>query len=304
MIPLADISVFKFGGTSLSKPEILIELHKRAFSHTETPKVIFVCSALKGVTRKLMELPESPKDKKIREQVLSQLQDQHNDLINKIFFGRYLNIAKDDLNKQIETLRSILIRTPDYYPSIVGYGETMSTDLYSLFLEMNGHKHLKFDATEFVKTKEIPGSKFSAINLHHSRRYVRERMPEKLKRSDILLTQGFRGKDYPSNLDSILSLDGSDLTAGFFAEALDAKEFILVKDVRGVLKNMQSDIYDPANTFEELTHKGYGKMFKGKNEYPAYPSSIELVAPKNIPVWICSEQDFEVGTRIITRTEE
>jgi aspartokinase len=295
-----DITVFKFGGTSLSKPEILTELHKRAFSHVETQKVIFVCSALKGVTRILMGLAENTPSKQERSKVLSELRDRHDDLINKIFFGKYLNIAKEELNKQIRSLESLLIKTPDYYASIVGYGEIMSTNLYSFFLEMNGHKHLKFEASEFIKTVENPKSRFSDINLHHSHRFIRQRMPEKLRNFDILLTYGFKAKHYPSNLDSILSLNGSDLSAGFFAEALDAKEFVLVKDTRGVLINPQGDIYDPANTITELNHKGYGKVFNGELEYPVYPSSIELVANKKIPIWICWEQDFEIGTRIVT----
>lgn len=295
---LTDISVFKFGGTSLSKLEILTELHKRAFSHAETPKIMFVCSALRGVTRKLMGLAEGRTEKKERTKVLTELHDMHNDLIDKIFFGKYLGIAKEILSKQIKSLESILIRTPDYYASIVGYGEIMSTELYSLFLSTNGHKHLKFEASEFIKTVEDPKSNFSGINLHHSHRFVRQKMPEKLRNSDILLTYGFKAKHYHSNLDSILALDGSDLSAAFFAEALDAKEFVLVKDVPGILKNVDGDIYDPANTFTELTYKSFGKMFKGEDVYPVYPRSIELVSSKKIPVWICWEQDFERGTRI------
>lgn len=294
------VSIFKLGGKSLGRSNTLITLPAKIYDYAKTNQILCVCSATEHTTKDLISLYHAivSRDRKTRNNIFKKVQDRHYDLVVRVFTNKELPYVKENLGKLFALLWNDVTKRASY-PCIVSYGEIISTSIFSALLASCGKVHATFDSRPCIRTT---GSLYrSRLNLNKCEKFISQRMPQKFKRNDVLVTYGYLGQDYQSGKTSLLPLNGSDLTAGVFGHVLDTYEVNLVKDVKGVIIDINKDINDPTNIHTVLSHNEYSDLFKGEEVYPAYPESIELLGIKKVPVNFLWDADFnQYGTRIET----
>jgi len=130
--------VYKFGGTSVGKPERMHAIAK-LISEDTTPKVI-VLSALSGTTNSLVAIGEQlfNNNKDAANLLIKSLKDHYQDFIDKLYSNAaYKSKAEDVANKyfqQIEALALIPdfndVMTKPWLPMAKFYQPTFSICIY------------------------------------------------------------------------------------------------------------------------------------------------------------------------------
>ena len=136
-----NLKVLKFGGTSLGSPRNMRLVMKII---ADNKKKIVVLSAMSGTTNALVEISEllSKKDKKAAGILIDKLEGSYRDVVNNLY--EYAdNKEKGDqiIITSFEVIKSSLTGrfTQAAANTIISMGEIISTKLFTLLLEENGH---------------------------------------------------------------------------------------------------------------------------------------------------------------------
>lgn len=283
--------VTKFGGSCLSDSKDILKTSQIVKDYLAKDKVVLVVSAMKGVTDQLYDVVSLVKDKKLRKalDIINEIKDRHletlyvlnskpeavkteTELINLV--NRLENFVKNVVKKRITAARE------DY---IVSFGERLSCSLVAEALETRGMLAYPVDASFVIATD---GNFGQALPLFKkTQNHIKKILFPLLENSVIPVITGFIGFA-PDGCTTTLGRGGSDLSAAYLANLLEAKSLYLWKDVEGFYTS------DPkkdkrARLIKKLSYREAEKMAK-KGAKVVYYKAIRPVERKGIPIYIKS----------------
>lgn len=238
--------VLKFGGTSVGTPESMQQVAKIICNGDN----FVVLSAVSGTTNSLVEISSSIKNGK-QDKVSKQL----NTL--KLKYVPFVEgLLKDDrtliqahkfVNTQFERLEDLTTRiwTTDLDAEILSFGEVLSTNLFSLYLNEIGVDNLLVSALDFMRTNANCEPDLSEIDNRLNN------IIESKNNVQVYITQGFICRDV-NNKISNLKRGGSDYSASLIGEAIGADEIIIWTDIDG-MHNNDPRVVNKTFSVEELS---------------------------------------------------
>lgn len=185
-------------------------------------QVLFVVSAVRGVTRLLRLMVETTigrhsNDKELKDLIISLALENfhkiHSDLITGLFVGEEANKVKIDFEKIFLDLKRCLdaYKAEDnedkFYAQVLKFGELSSSMIFHNYLCSIGVSSTLFDARDYIITT---GNHKDAV-IDHTISFR-----ELFFKENVSVTQGFIGRNSHGE-DTVLGFDGSDLSATHFA---------------------------------------------------------------------------------------
>jgi len=276
--------VFKFGGASVKDAEEIRNLKKILEIYKREPLIV-VISAMGKMTNQLEKLLDS--------WYYTPDSLQSNFEVVKNF---HLDIARQLENKP-EEITAVLLpvldrlfeivlgeNTHNYdkdYDAIVSFGEYLSTQLISTYLNLNGYTNKFACAIELVKTDD--SYREGKIDWKETEKAIQNFVAK--YPNETIITQGFIGGTMTGEITT-LGREGSDFSAAIFAYCLNAQEVIIWKDVPGLL-NADPKFYPNAVKLDEISYQEaielayYGATI-------IHPKTIKPLQNKHIPLFVKS----------------
>jgi aspartate kinase len=291
--------VWKFGGTSVGKPERMQSI--RTLITSDATRKVVVLSALSGTTNGLLAIGESLKanDDADANAKINALKAHYDAFIGELYktdAGRVAGQqAVDNEFSFIRSLTGIKPFTLKQEKELVAEGELLSTQLFQAYLTEEGVASTLLPALEFMR---IDADNEPEIQFTEQR--LAEMLPQHTDKQ-IIVTQGFICRNPRGEVDN-LKRGGSDYTASLIGGAIRADEIQIWTDIDGMHNN------DPRivkNTFpvRELTFDEAAELayFGAKI---LHPSTITPARMFGVPVRLKNTMDPAApGTLIAERTD-
>ena len=273
------MQVWKFGGTSVGKPERMKSI-RQLITEDGQPKIV-VLSALSGSTNTLLSISESlnagnQSDAKAK---ASELRAHYDQFLTELYstpagLGKGQAIVEKEFNF-IDSLIATVPYTGKQEKEMVALGELLSTQIFEAFLQEEGVSSALLPALDFMVIDEDNEPILSVIE----QKLATVLAPVKGKQ--IFVTQGFICRNPAGEVDN-LKRGGSDYTASLIGGAIQAEEVQIWTDIDGMHNN------DPRivkNTFpiRELSFAEAAELayFGAKI---LHPSTITPAKLKGVPV--------------------
>jgi aspartate kinase len=273
------MQVWKFGGTSVGKPERMKSI-RSLITEDGQPKIV-VLSALSGSTNTLLSISESlnagnQSDAKAK---ASELRAHYDQFLTELYstpagLGKGQAIVEKEFNF-IDSLIATVPYTGKQEKEMVALGELLSTQIFEAFLQEEGVSSALLPALDFMVIDEDNEPILSVIE----QRLATVLAP--VKEKQIFVTQGFICRNPAGEVDN-LKRGGSDYTASLIGGAIQAEEVQIWTDIDGMHNN------DPRivkNTFpiRELSFAEAAELayFGAKI---LHPSTITPAKLKGVPV--------------------
>ena len=280
--------IFKFGGASVKDADGV----KNVASVLKTvgyDKTLVVISAMGKTTNALETVIKNYFENKAELQ--SSIQDvkkYHDGILLDLFETSNTKSAAHPVFKGVSDLFEELDgflkwnKSPDYnyvYDQVIGYGELISTNIVSNYLNEIGLKNNWLDVREYIKTDNY----YRRANINWE--VTQEQISKKLDRKVLNITQGFLGSD-DNNFTTTLGREGSDYTAAIFAYCLNAESVTIWKDVPGVL-NADPRYFENAQLLNEISYREAIELaFYGASVI--HPKTLQPLQRKEIPLYVKS----------------
>ncbi len=276
------MKVFKFGGASVNNVERIQNLAGIVKLFEKEPLVIII-SAMGKTTNGLEKVAESffagNKEEALR---LFDVVKQHHLTISKYLLVTKFNECLAQLTDFFTEVEWLLhdkpVREFDYYyDQVVCIGELLSTCIISHYLNEAGIINEWMDVRDLIRTDNT----FRDANIDWT--ITSERITMLNNHSNIFVTQGFIGCT-DDNESTTLGREGSDYTAAFFANILNAESLSIWKDVEGVM-NADPKLFPDAQLISELSFTEVIEMaYYGAQVI--HPKTIKPLQNKNIPLHV------------------
>jgi len=294
------MQVWKFGGTSVGKPERMKSIRQLI---TEDGKAkIVVLSALSGSTNTLLSISESLVQKNTAEAKAktAELRAHYDQFLTELYqtpagLGKGQAIVEKEFN-----FIQQLIDTPNYgakqEKEIVALGELLSTQIFEAFLQEEGVNSVLLPALDFMVIDADNEPVFAKIE---------ENIAKVLKANagkEIYITQGFICRNPAGEIDN-LKRGGSDYTASLIGGAISAEEVQIWTDIDGMHNNdpriVKNTFPIRELSFEEAAELAY---FGAKI---LHPSTITPAKMKGVPVRLKNTMEPSAyGTLISDKTTD
>jgi aspartate kinase len=273
------MQVWKFGGTSVGKPERMKSI-RQLITEDGQPKIV-VLSALSGSTNTLLSISESlnagnPTEAKAKSNELRAHYDQFLTELYSTPSG--LGQGQAIVAKEFDFIDSLIATSPytaKQEKEMVALGELLSTQIFETFLKEEGVSSALLPALDFMVIDEDNEPLLSVIE----QKLAAVLAP--VKDTQIFVTQGFICRNPAGEVDN-LKRGGSDYTASLIGGAIQAEEVQIWTDIDGMHNN------DPRivkNTFpiRELSFAEAAELayFGAKI---LHPSTITPAKLKGVPV--------------------
>jgi len=273
------MQVWKFGGTSVGKPERMKSI-RQLITEDGQPKIV-VLSALSGSTNTLLSISESlnagnPTEARVKSNELRAHYDQFLTELYSTPAG--LGQGQAIVAKEFDFIDSLIATSPytgKQEKEMVALGELLSTQIFEAFLKEEGVSSALLPALDFMVIDEDNEPLLSVIE----QKLATVLAPVKDK--NIFVTQGFICRNPAGEVDN-LKRGGSDYTASLIGGAIQAEEVQIWTDIDGMHNN------DPRivkNTFpiRELSFAEAAELayFGAKI---LHPSTITPAKLKGVPV--------------------
>ena len=273
------MQVWKFGGTSVGKPERMKSI-RQLITEDGQPKIV-VLSALSGSTNTLLSISETlnagnPTEAKAKSNELRAHYDQFLTELYSTPAG--LGQGQAIVAKEFAFIDSLIATSPytgKQEKEMVALGELLSTQIFEAFLKEEGVSSVLLPALDFMVIDEDNEPLLSVIE----QKLATVLAPVKDK--NIFVTQGFICRNPAGEVDN-LKRGGSDYTASLIGGAIQAEEVQIWTDIDGMHNN------DPRivkNTFpiRELSFAEAAELayFGAKI---LHPSTITPAKLKGVPV--------------------
>jgi aspartate kinase len=273
------MQVWKFGGTSVGKPERMKSI-RSLITEDGQPKIV-VLSALSGSTNTLLSISESlnagnPSEAKVKSDELRAHYDQF--LLELYSTPAGLGQGQGIVAKEFAFIDSLIATSPytvKQEKEMVALGELLSTQIFEAYLQEEGVSSVLLPALDFMVIDEDNEPILSVIE----QKLATVIAPVKDKQ--IFVTQGFICRNPAGEVDN-LKRGGSDYTASLIGGAIQAGEVQIWTDIDGMHNN------DPRivkNTFpiRELSFAEAAELayFGAKI---LHPSTITPAKLKGVPV--------------------
>lgn len=273
------MQVWKFGGTSVGKPERMHSI--RNLITEDGGRKIVVLSALSGTTNSLISIGESLKannDAEANEKI-DTLYAHYQSFIKELYkteegYTKGKNIIDNEFNF-IRSLVSIKPFTLKQEKEIVAEGELLSTQMFEAYLQEEGVSSALLPALDFmlIDADNEPVLSFTEEKL--------TAMLSQLEDKQVFITQGFICRNPRGEVDN-LKRGGSDYTASLVGGAIRAEEIQIWTDIDGMHNNdpriVKRTFPVRELTFEEAAELAY---FGAKI---LHPSTITPAKMRGVPV--------------------
>ncbi len=294
------MQVWKFGGTSVGKPERMHSI--RNLITEDGGRKIVVLSALSGTTNSLISIGESLKvnnDAEANEKIDS-LYAHYEAFIKELYkteegYTKGKTIIDNEFNF-IRSLVSIKPFTLKQEKEIVAEGELLSTQMFEAYLQEEGVSSALLPALDFmlIDADNEPVLSFTEEKL--------TAMLSQLEDKQIFITQGFICRNPRGEVDN-LKRGGSDYTASLVGGAIRAEEIQIWTDIDGMHNNdpriVKRTFPVRELTFEEAAELAY---FGAKI---LHPSTITPAKMRGVPVRLKNTMEPNAyGTLIADKTTD
>lgn len=294
---IAQITVAKFGGTSMGSPEALRNA-SRILADDRGSRLVVV-SATSGTTNQLLALAEAELagDRRSADVLATKIRERHEDLSRQLglvvaaFPGVYKELD-DARNSLADAFASGQRQSPRLLDQILGIGERLSSELFASMLRTEGRGASCFDARRVIRTDSLYGRAEPDVKAIAA--LAQQHLIPALEASEVVITQGFIGST-PAGIPTTLGRGGSDYSAALFGEALGAKAIHIWTDVPGVF-TMDPGVLPEARTIPELTFQEAAELasFGAKVLHPA---TLVPASRSGVPVFVGSTfRSAEGGT--------
>ncbi|MFS0489593.1 aspartate kinase [Leadbetterella byssophila] len=292
------MQVWKFGGTSVGKPERMKSI--RDLVTADPGRKIVVLSALSGSTNALLEIGSALKegDTSRANQLIDELRAHYSAFVDDLFETPK---GLDRGQQIISTEFNVIANLATYQPftikqdkELVAEGEILSTQLFTAYMMEKGDSVTLIHALDFMKIDEDGEPVFDEIE------GGLKKILEEKATAQIIVTQGFICRNPEGNIDN-LKRGGSDYTASLLGGAITAEEIQIWTDIDGMHNNdprVVKRTFPVRNlTFEEAAELAY---FGAKI---LHPSTITPAKLRGVPVRLKNTMEpSAVGTLISANT--
>ena len=273
------MQVWKFGGTSVGKPERMKSI-RQLITEDGQPKIV-VLSALSGSTNTLLSISASLNAGNAAEakEKANELRAHYDQFLTELYSTPAgLGKGQAIIQKEFDFIDGLIATAPytlKQEKEIVALGELLSTQIFEAFLQEEGVSSTLLPALDFMVIDEDNEPVLAQIE----QKLAAILAPVKDKQ--ILVTQGFICRNPAGEVDN-LKRGGSDYTASLIGGAVQAEEIQIWTDIDGMHNN------DPRivkNTFpiRELSFAEAAELayFGAKI---LHPSTITPAKLKGVPV--------------------
>ncbi|GAB2608555.1 aspartate kinase [Emticicia sediminis] len=294
------MQVWKFGGTSVGKPERMHSI--RNLITEDSGRKIVVLSALSGTTNSLISIGESLKSNNDAEAIekIDTLYAHYEAFIKELYkteegYTKGKTIIDNEFNF-IRSLVSIKPFTVKQEKEIVAEGELLSTQMFEAYLQEEGVSSALLPALDFmlIDADNEPVLSFTEEKL--------TAMLSQLEDKQIFITQGFICRNPRGEVDN-LKRGGSDYTASLVGGAIRSEEIQIWTDIDGMHNNdpriVKRTFPVRELTFEEAAELAY---FGAKI---LHPSTITPAKMRGVPVRLKNTMEPNAyGTLIADKTTD
>ncbi len=294
------MQVWKFGGTSVGKPERMHSI--RDLITADGSRKIVVLSALSGTTNALISISESAKanNQAEVEQKISALKVHYDSFITELYNTPTSltqgQIIVDNEFSFIKALTKIKPFTTKQDKEMVAQGEIMSTQMFQVYLEEKGESSVLLPALDFMRIDTDGEPELEMIDT------LLSEMLTQHTDKQIVITQGFICRNPRGEVDN-LKRGGSDYTASLIGGAIRAEEIQIWTDIDGMHNNdpriVKRTFPIRELTFEEAAELAY---FGAKI---LHPSTITPAKMRGVPVRLKNTMEPSAfGTLIATESTD
>ena len=295
--------VLKFGGSSVAKPERILQIVDILVKYYEEGKnfsVVF--SAFGGVTDSLIEMSRlAAAGDEAYLDAFTAFSQRHaeaaNDLLSGDILEEVIREQKENHNNLKDLLHGVFLvreaskRTMDY---VLSFGERNSSYLISQVLNQKGISAHYLDARKVIKTDD--SFSIAKVDMQKTAEAVSAYFNNN---PGIKIVTGFVASDDHGNTTT-LGRGGSDYTASLLASSLDAKHIEIWTDVSGVLtsdpRKVKKAFTIPALSYAEAMEMSH---FGAK---VIYPPTLAPALNKQIPIYIKNTFEPEFDGTFISAT--
>jgi aspartate kinase len=273
------MQVWKFGGTSVGKPERMKSI-RQLITEDGQPKIV-VLSALSGSTNTLLSISESLNAGNTSEAKTKAIELRaHYDQFLTELYTTPAGLGKGQaiVEKEFAFIDSLIATSPytvKQEKEMVALGELLSTQIFEAFLQEEGVSSALLPALDFMVIDEDNEPILSVIE----QKLAAVIAPVKDKQ--IFVTQGFICRNPDGEVDN-LKRGGSDYTASLIGGAIQAEEVQIWTDIDGMHNNdpriVKNTFPIRELSFEEAAELAY---FGAKI---LHPSTITPAKIKGVPV--------------------
>ncbi|HRX11503.1 MAG TPA: aspartate kinase [Draconibacterium sp.] len=289
------MKVYKFGGASVKDADSVKNVVQ--IIDKETGNLVVVISAMGKITNLLETLVKAYFERNaLKWEIFNQFKNYHLEIINRLF-GE--NGVPETISSQFTELEIKLKKVPSFdynyeYDQIICFGELVSTQIVSDYLNFSGTLNQWIDVRNCLKTDDL--YRDATVDWEWTEELVTESF--QFDDNRLFVTQGFIGST-TTNLTTTLGREGSDFTAAILGNVLNAESVTIWKDVPGVLsadpKKMDGTVKIDVLSYREaveMTHSG-AQVIHPKTMKPLHNKEIPLyvksfVSPNDPGTVICS----------------
>ncbi len=294
------MQVWKFGGTSVGKPERMKSI-RQLITEDGKPKIV-VLSALSGSTNTLLSISESLLNKNISEAKAkaSDLRAHYDQFLIELYqtetgLAKGKAIVEKEFNFIDQLIANSAYGTKEE-KEIVALGELLSTQIFEAYLQEEGVNSVLLPALDFMVIDADNEPILSKIE---------ENIAKVLNANagkEIYITQGFICRNPAGEVDN-LKRGGSDYTASLIGGAISAEEVQIWTDIDGMHNNdpriVKNTFPIRELSFEEAAELAY---FGAKI---LHPSTITPAKMKGVPVRLKNTMEPSAyGTLISDKTTD
>ena len=295
--------VMKFGGTSVGSAAAMERVIEAVESQRERHPVV-VTSAMRGVTDALAAMGEAAHrgDEAGAVRRLNDVSERHRTAAGDLLTdGETLRAMESTLDVLVEEMRTLLKGlailgelTPRSLDALLAYGERLSTRMLAAAMRERGLPAQWTDARDIIVTDDRFGR---ASPLAEQSRRRRDGIRSLVDAGTIPVTQGFIGAT-ADGITTTLGRGGSDYSAAFLAQILEAEEIEIWTDVKGVM-TADPNVVPQAHPVPELSYAEAAELayFGAK---VLHPLTVAPAVEANIPLSILNTFEPEApGTRVV-----
>ncbi len=296
-----DISVHKFGGTSLGDAERIVRAADLIKAAARRGPVVAVASAMGGVTDQLLAAARDAEGGHVGayRSLVEALRARHVATARALSRATGARVAFDDrpleeLGTALSGVALLRERSPRVTDLIASFGERLSAPLHAAALSARGVPAVAVDARRILVTDERHGA--ASCDRKRSDPRIRRRLLPAVRKGIVPVVTGFIGRS-PSGETTTLGRSGSDTTAAVLGAALRARRVVIWTDVDGVL-SADPRIVPGARLLPRLSYREAAEMTYFGAKVLHFPAVIPAIAA-GIPLVIRNSTRPEVpGTTI------
>jgi len=291
----------KFGGSCLENSRSFEQITKIIKNYLKKSKLIIVCSAMKGITDKLIDFyNKSCNEGAECDYIIEEIKNIHNKLINQIIdsnkkeYEKSINYLRRNIDELLQLGRVIQLIRPslDIQDLIISYGERLSTFILTQYLNSIDIKSEFISSNELIITNDNFGSALPL--LEDTEILANEKLVPLLiiESIQIVCITGFYGSTKKDKKITTFGRGGSDLTAAIIAYSLRTSficKVIYWKDVRGLL-DADPSIVEKSSLLKLISYIEAKELaFFGSKVL--HPLSLDVSEKGNVPSEIRSFDD-------------